>query len=111
MAERRKRKKKNKEKIVTMSTKTVTTSVVKGEETELVTKEVEVFDVEPAYISVKAGVTRSLAQYEFLRVDVSIMMPCYKELIDVTYEAIADQVSGMLESEIDQYLNTGDDNG
>ncbi len=111
MAERKKRKRKSKEKIVVMSTKTVTTSVVKGEETELVTKEVEVFDVDPAYVSVKAGVTRSLAQYEFLRVDVSIMMPCYKEMVNETYEAIADQVSEMLENEVEQYISTESDNG
>ena len=109
MGDRERRKaKKSREKIVTMSTKTVTTSLVKGEETELITKEVEVFDVEPAYVSVKAGVTRSLAQYEFLRIDVSIMMPCYKELVQETYEAVADQVSDMLESEVEQYLDTGD---
>ena len=112
MGDKKKRRvRKKKEKIVTMSTKVVTTSVIKGEEAEKVTKEVEVFEVEPAYVSVKAGVTRSLAQYESLRIDVSIMMPCYKEMIDETYEAIANQVSEMLENEVEQYLDTEDDNG
>lgn len=107
MAKRRARKKK--EKIGVRSTKVVVTAVGKGDEVEQVTQEVEVFEVEPAYVSVKAGVTRSLAQYESLRVDVSIMMPCYKELIGETYESVADRVSEMLENEVSQYLSPDED--
>ena len=102
---------KKKDLVSTKSTKTVVTSINKGEETEEVTQEVEVFETDPAYISVKAGVTRSLAQYESLRVDVSIMMPCYKEMINQTYEAVADTVSEMLENEVEQYLGIGDEDG
>ena len=108
---KRVRSRRKKDKIGAMSTRTVTTSLIKGEETEVVEKKVEVFEVEPAYVSVKAGVTRSLAQYEFLRVDVSIMMPCYKEMVNETYESVADMVSEMLENEVDQYLNPEEDNG
>jgi hypothetical protein len=102
----RKRRRAATEKKTALVTKTVTTTVNKMDETEEVTKEVEVFETDPAYVMVKAGVTRSLAQYESLRVDVSVSMPCYKEMVQQTYDATAEMVADMLENEVDQYLGS-----
>jgi hypothetical protein len=66
--------------------------------------EVEQFEVEPAYVRAGAGVTRNLGDYESLRVDVSITIPCYKEDIERTYDVAADMVAAYLQDEVDKYL-------
>jgi len=76
-----------------------------GKEAETVEKEVEVFEVEPAYVRVSAGRTKNMGNYESLRVDVSITVPCYKETIEETFEAVGDEVEDMLDYEVSRYLN------
>jgi hypothetical protein len=76
---------------------------VYGEEKESKEIQVEQFLTEPAYVRASAGVTRNLGDYESLRVDVSITMPCYKEQVEDTYIAIADKVADLLDAEVNEY--------
>jgi hypothetical protein len=70
--------------------------------------EVRKFVTEPAYVRVSAGVTRSTGNYESMRIDVAISMPCYAEQVDDTVAAVSDMVAARLDVEIDAYLGEGD---
>lgn len=80
------------------------TRKVCGQESEEVTSEVHKFEVEPAYVRVNGGITKSTGNYESLRVDVSISVPCYVEDIQATYDRIADDVAFKLEDEVEKYM-------
>ena len=86
------------------TTKRITTNIY-GKEAEAVTKEVEVFETDPAYVRVNAGRTVNLGNFESLRVDVSITVPTYKETIEETFEALGDEVESMLDYEVSRYHN------
>lgn len=86
------------------TTKRVTTTIY-GKENEKVEREVEEFSVEPAYVRINAGRTKNLGNYESLRVDVSITVPCYRETINDTFDALGDEVESMLDYEVSRYLN------
>jgi len=49
-----------------------------------------------ASISVKAGFTKNLGNYESMRVDVMATMPCYPEEIDDAYQQVKDWVDGRI---------------
>lgn len=66
--------------------------------------EIMQFDSDPAYVKVAAGVTKNLGNYESLRVDVSISVPCYVEVVQETFDAVAEQVSDLLADEVANYL-------
>ena len=66
--------------------------------------EVQVFDVEPAYARVGAGVTKKIREYESLRVDVGAWIPCYREQLAEQMEATAEWVAERLDVEVDKYL-------
>ena len=53
----------------------------------------------PANISVKAGITINLGNYESARVDVMLSMPCYPEELDSVYEDVKKWVDGRVEHE------------
>lgn len=61
------------------------------------------FLVEPAYVRVNAGVTVNMGNYQSLRVDVSLSVPCYAEEIDKAVPAVADRVAFFLEEERKKY--------
>lgn len=63
----------------------------------------EVFQTDPAYVRVAHGVTKSIGDYESLRVDVAITMPCYKEQVEDVASQVGDRVSLMMERELDAY--------
>lgn len=65
------------------------------------------FITEPAIVRVSAGVTRSLGEgtFEFLRLDVSISMPCYAEQVNEVFNAVAEDVSVKLAEEQEKYFN------
>ena len=67
------------------------------------TLRVRKFEVEPAYVRVNAGLTKSLAPYESLRIDVALTIPCYVEEIDTVFGKVADRVSAYLEEEVKNY--------
>lgn len=73
---------------------------------------VERFVTDPAFIRVSAGVTKNLDNYEFLRVDIAVTVPCYVEEIDKVQPRVANMVAGMLDEEVEQYMaQGGDSNG
>ena len=75
-----------------------------AEEEESVEIDVHVFDTDPAFVRVAAGQTINLGEYESLRVDVAITMPCYKEQVNETQTECAEWVAERLGNEVDQYL-------
>jgi hypothetical protein len=90
--------------LMTVEEKVSVTSVYGGEERNRQEKlKVRKFLVEPAYVRVNAGMTKNMGNYESLRIDVSITVPCYTEEIDKVFPAVADKVSIFLEEELKQY--------
>lgn len=91
-------------------TRVQTTRVSRGrdtaEETIRDTDDAEVFkfETDPAYVRVSAGVTRQIRDYESLRVDVAISMPCYKEQVQDTFNEVRERVADFLEQEVNEYL-------
>lgn len=70
---------------------------------------VHVFITDPAYVRVGAGVTRKIADFESLRVDAGVSIPCYKEQIEEQFDASAEWVAERLDEQLDQWL--GKDEG
>jgi hypothetical protein len=68
----------------------------------------QVFETDPAYVTIKAGVTKSPQQYESVRIDVSVSVPCYREDIEKTAEAVSELVYETLSAEITAYLGDVD---
>lgn len=66
---------------------------------------VHIFETTPATVKVNAGVTKNLGNYESLRVDVAIVVPCYQEMVEETFNSVAEQVAELLSDEVDNYLN------
>lgn len=66
--------------------------------------EVQEFQTDPAYVTVKAGLTKQIRDYESLRVDVSLSVPCYLEDVPATFDAVAEIVAMRLQSEVDNYM-------
>jgi hypothetical protein len=82
----------------------IVTSVYGGEERNRTEKlNVRKFIVEPAYVRVNAGMTKNMGNYESLRIDVSLTVPCYTEEIEKVFHSVADRVSVFLEEEMKQY--------
>ena len=48
--------------------------------------EIRKFEVEPAYVNVKYGLTISLGDYESARCDAGVSLPCYVEEIEDAYK-------------------------
>ena len=65
--------------------------------------EVRKFEVEPAYVRVSAGMTKNMGNYESLRVDVALTVPCYTEEIDKVVPLVADKVAAFLQDELSNY--------
>ena len=61
------------------------------------------FLVEPAYVRVNAGMTKNMGNYESLRIDVSLTIPCYTEEVDKVFPVVADKVSLFLDDELKNY--------
>lgn len=87
----------------TINVKTVRSRKVLSEEQAEVEFDAEIFETEPAYVRVGHGVTKSIGDFESLRVDVSISAPCYQEMIDEVAKDVGERVAIMLEEELDAY--------
>lgn len=83
---------------------TVTASGVGVAEEKRKVLEVRRFETEPAYVRVNAGVTKNLGNYESLRVDVSLSVPCYVEEISAVEKKVAALVADMLDAEVEEYV-------
>lgn len=82
---------------------TVTTTALGEEKQTQDTIQVSRFMTEPAYVRASAGVTRNMGNYQSLRVDVSLTVPCYVEEIDAMFPMVADRVAALLDSEVKNY--------
>lgn len=87
---------------------TVTASGVGIDDEKRKSIEVRKFETDPAYVRVNAGVTKNLGNYESLRVDVSLTVPCYVEEMERVQKRTAELVADMLDAEVEQYLGKGD---
>jgi len=84
-------------------TVTVLSSAFGVEENKRETRCVHKFLTEPAYIRVNAGTTKNLGNYESLRLDVALTVPCYVEEIPEVFERVADEVANLLDEELKKY--------
>lgn len=106
----RKRSRKTPEVVAATSVKSVWVKVNKfSDDEETTERNIEFFETEPAFVRVAAGQTVNLGDYESLRVDVAVTMPCYREEINEVQKQAADWVALRLGEEIDTYL--GDEDG
>jgi hypothetical protein len=87
---------------------TVMASGVGIEEERRKPLKVSKFVTEPAYVRVSAGVTKSTGNYESLRVDIAVTVPCYTEEIEKVQKRTADMVSEMLDAEVRAYMGEDD---
>ena len=84
--------------------KVIVTSTYGGEERSRNEKiSVRRFRVEPAYVRVNVGMTKNMGNYESLRVDVSLTIPCYTEEIDKVFAMAADKASTFMGEELKNY--------
>ncbi len=82
----------------------IVNSVYGGEERNRTEKlSVRKFLVEPAYVRINAGMTKNMGNYESLRIDVSLTVPCYVEEIDKVFANAADKASALLGEELKNY--------
>lgn len=58
---------------------------------------------DPAYVRVNTGITKNMGNYESLRIDVSLSIPCYPEEVDQVFPTVADRVSLFLQEEQRNY--------
>lgn len=81
-----------------------------GNETESKeTISVQKFETDPAYVRVNAGVTKNIGDYESLRVDVSVSVPCYKEEVDDMIPLVGDIAAGHLDEQVNAFMGTDGD--
>ena len=83
-----------------------TLTVSKGGKEKVTIKDAKIkkFTTDPVYVRIGAGVTKNMGDYESLRVDVSISMPCYREDMDKTFDKVAEDVAKRLSDEVDKYM-------
>ena len=62
--------------------------------------EVNRFETNVATVSIKKGITKNLGNYESVRVDVMVSVPCYVEEIDTIY----DELDLVVDEQINQQL-------
>jgi hypothetical protein len=61
--------------------------------------------VDPAYVRVNVGFTKNMDNFESLRMDVSISVPCYTEEIDSVTEQAMSKATQLLHDEMDKFLD------
>lgn len=88
---------------VSIRTQTVKSRMILSEHQEEVELEAELFVTDPAYVRISHGVTKNIGEYESMRIDVSVSIPCYRELVDETAQQCGETVALYLERELDEY--------
>jgi len=73
---------------------------IQKETSEEGTLEVHKFVTDPARVNVDFGFTVNMGNYEFVRIDVGISVPCYKEEADEAYEHAKEWASSRVKEEI-----------
>lgn len=74
------------------------------DESERSVLQVRKFETDPAFVRVSAGVTKNMGDYESLRVDVAITVPCYVEEIEEVQRRLEPLVATMLDEAVDNYM-------
>ena len=64
------------------------------------TLDVRTFVTDPAKVELGYGLTVSLGDYEFARVDVKVSIPCYREEVDATYAQAKSWVEERIKAEV-----------
>lgn len=104
MADRKRRSEKTSAKATAkIHTQTLKSRRILTEEQAEIEFDAEIFETEPAYIRIGHGVTKSIADYESLRIEVSLTVPCYMELIPEVAADCGERVAQILEDELDEY--------
>jgi len=86
--------------IIVVPAKTRVTKTYFGhEEIKDETLDITVFITPPAIVSIKAGCTVNLGNYESGRVDVLISIPCYKEEVEDIYPRVKQLVDDRMKEE------------
>jgi hypothetical protein len=62
---------------------------------------VKLFITEPAKVALGMGLTLNLGNYEAARVDVSLLVPCYREEADEAYKFAYEWVQARLGAEVE----------
>lgn len=60
------------------------------------------FQTEPAYVSVRAGLTLNRGNYESLRLDIGVKIPCYVEEISEIEKQASDWVDVRMSEKLDE---------
>lgn len=84
-------------------TVTVTSSLAGDEKARTERIAVRKFVTEPAYVRVNHGLTQNMGNYESLRVDVAITLPCYAEEISKALTVASDMAADFLDQEVGKY--------
>jgi hypothetical protein len=72
---------------------------------------VQPFVTTPAEVSMRLGRTISLGEFEFLRIDIEVKCPCYKEEIKGVYAQVKALTTTLLDQEVEEvYSSMGEPN-
>lgn len=76
----------------------------KEEHEEVENKELDIhrFQTEPASVFVKFGRTINVGNFESVRLDVGVNLPCYKEEIEGAYDKAVKFVVGKIQEEVEE---------
>jgi len=66
------------------------------------------FITDPVRLDVRCGITLNLGNYEFCRIDIGVVVPCYKEEMDDAFVWARDWATERLKSEVDSVRNKSD---
>lgn len=64
------------------------------------------FVTDPAFVRVSAGVTKTTAPFEYLRIDVAVTVPCYVEEVDKVFARTEEKVAEFLDAAIENYMGS-----
>jgi hypothetical protein len=85
------------------SVASVMSSAYGVEETDRRPIAVHKFESDPAFVRINHGVTKNLGNYESLRLDVAITVPCYPEEVHEVAPRVSEEVARLLEAELEAY--------
>lgn len=87
---------------LSVTVKRTQVGTVKEDSEEREQIEVSRFVTDPAYVTVAVGVTKNLGNYESLRMEVRVSLPCYIEEVDETYFTAKEWVDTRMDRELSE---------
>ncbi len=70
--------------------------------------EIHRFVTDPVRIDTRVGITLNLGNFEFARIDIGVVVPCYKEEMDDAFAWSREWATERLKSEIDRVRSKND---